>query len=127
MKKTLVINKIVLGAAVMALGLFSSCKDEEQAETTTPVENPAQPASNEAEGQQTAQLNPEHGLPGHRCEIPVGAPLSSSPNTTNATPAPTPSSSVSPIRIDQTPKVNPPHGEPGHDCAVPVGAELKQQ
>jgi hypothetical protein len=57
----------------------------------------------------------------------VGAPLSSSPNTTNATPAPTPASTVSPIRIDQTPKVNPPHGEPGHDCAVPVGAELKQQ
>ncbi|WP_397386122.1 hypothetical protein [Paenimyroides ceti] len=38
------------------------------------------------------KLNPPHGEPGHRCEIPVGAPLDSQPSTAvptqqNQTPA----------------------------------------
>jgi hypothetical protein len=28
-----------------------------------------------------AKLNPAHGEPGHRCEIPVGAPLDSEPGS----------------------------------------------
>lgn len=76
----------------------------------------------------TAQLNPPHGEPGHRCEIPVGAPLdgsapppaSSAPPITLNPPSPTPSS---PTGVNSG-KINPPHGEPGHDCAVPVGSPL---
>lgn len=39
---------------------------------TAPVEvkQPAAPITKEV------KLNPEHGAPGHKCEIPVGAPLS---------------------------------------------------
>jgi hypothetical protein len=53
--------------------------------TTATMQQPLQggitaaPASGEA-------LNPAHGEPGHRCEIPVGAPLSSAPAQTTAAP-----------------------------------------
>ncbi|WP_146897599.1 hypothetical protein [Adhaeribacter aerolatus] len=73
-------------------------------------------------------LNPAHGLPGHRCDIPVGARLDSPPQSTPAAaprlPAPT-------LPLPSAPGVvaagtNPPHGQPGHDCAIPVGAPLKK-
>ena len=117
-------KRIACSIAAIVLVSFISCKDEASVDRVNSTTN----AAPENPGEQTtAQVNPAHGLPGHRCDLPVGAPLSSSPTTNNATPAPVPSSSVSPIRIDQSPKINPPHGEPGHDCAVPVGAELKKQ
>ncbi|MBK6400293.1 MAG: hypothetical protein IPF75_19080 [Bacteroidetes bacterium] len=98
-----------------------------------------------------AGMNPAHGQPGHRCDIAVGAPLSSPPNKqTTATPSITPTSPtinsttptitpsssspqiqttpvVSPAAAGPTPAgMNPPHGQPGHDCAVAVGAPLKK-
>lgn len=71
-------------------------------------------------------LNPAHGLPGHRCDIPVGASLNSPPqsNPTMAPrlPAPTlPLPSAPGLVAGGT---NPPHGQPGHDCSKPVGAPL---
>jgi hypothetical protein len=51
-------------------------------------------------------LNPAHGEPGHRCDIPVGSPLS----------VPTEAPAVA--------RMNPPHGEPGHRCDIPVGSPL---
>lgn len=121
-------KKLILGVAILGIGLFSSCKGEGGTEVTGPV-NPTTNTSPQnmenSEGQETAQLNPAHGLPGHRCDIPVGAPLNSSNDPGEIAPPNTPSATISPIRIDQTPKVNPPHGQPGHDCSVPVGQELK--
>ena len=99
----------------------------------------------------TGALNPEHGMPGHRCDISVGAPLNSAPATPPAT-TPTvqaapaqpqgngsPSISVTPFSpgsatpapapaaaVKTAPGMNPPHGEPGHDCAIAVGAPLKK-
>ena len=73
-------------------------------------------------------LNPAHGMPKHRCDIPVGAPLNS-PAQTNVTtaprlPAPTlPLPSAPDLVAAGT---NPPHGQPGHDCSIPVGAPLKK-
>ena len=74
-------------------------------------------------------VNPPHGEPGHRCDIPVGASLSSAPATvqqpatTVVTPTvtPEPSQSISSLPSG-TP--NPPHGEPGHRCEIPVGQAL---
>jgi len=59
-------------------------------------------------------VNPAHGQPGHRCEIAVGAPLSSAPQNGGA--------SV----VDSTPTSgkNPAHGQPGHRCDIAVGASL---
>jgi hypothetical protein len=79
----------------------------------------------------SAGLNPAHGQPGHRCDIAVGAPLSSAPAVAGqpkavqtvsapATTIPAPSMPANPNA-----KLNPAHGQPGHDCAIPVGAPLK--
>lgn len=87
-------------------------------------------------------LNPEHGQPFHRCEIPVGAPIDSAPaqntapqvnpqqnlssnsfNTTpissSAVPSPAPVQAIGP-----KPANNPAHGEPHHRCDLQVGVPL---
>lgn len=66
----------------------------------------AQPVSNVTPN----GLNPEHGLPGHRCDLPVGAPLTISAAQKSSAPA--------------HPKTNPQHGMPGHRCDLAVGAAL---
>ncbi|MBL0883252.1 MAG: hypothetical protein IBJ16_07915 [Chitinophagaceae bacterium] len=90
---------------------------------------PKAPESNSA----PIALNPAHGLPGHRCDIAVGAPLNSAPNTSkapssiqmNSTPAPqnAPMMQSAPSAGGKI-LINPPHGQPGHDCSVEVGKPL---
>jgi hypothetical protein len=93
------------------------------------------------------ELNPAHGLPFHRCDIPVGSPL-------NAAAPAKPSQSISAPTVNRTgtaptlenaarlnnpqannptaptvantskPKLNPPHGQPFHRCEIPVGSPL---
>ncbi|PRY10652.1 hypothetical protein CLV24_11371 [Pontibacter ummariensis] len=123
-----IITRTVLSAAV--LGFVACSGTEEKANTPsaaiTPLNlsAPAQPTGAPAQGA-TAGLNPEHGQPNHRCDIPVGASLSLpvQPNLgvqpTVAPPAP---STKGVIAVD----VNPPHGELGHDCSIPVGAPLNK-
>ena len=88
-------------------------------------------------GTTVAGLNPEHGQPGHRCDIAVGAPLNSKPaqQTTPAvtTPATTPFT-ISPDKLSQpatttavAPGMNPAHGQPGHRCDIAVGAPLNSK
>lgn len=75
----------------------------------------------------TSVLNPEHGQPGHRCDIAVGAPLNSPVRAVPQT-APVPQVSLpasQPIMPAGSVTLNPPHGQPGHDCAIPVGQPLK--
>ena len=126
-------KKIRLNLLVVAIGLtFAvSCNDgEKQAEAS----NEATPAATEnttgTTSNEEVKVNPAHGQPGHRCDLPVGAPLNGT-SASNSTPTnnntQTQSTTVSPVRVDQTPTVNPPHGEPGHDCAVPVGAPLDKK
>lgn len=96
-------------------------------------------------------LNPPHGQPGHRCEIPVGAPLNSptvnsgqqtSPGGAAATAPAIRNNSMAPtienanrITPSQTrttaapqtgtkPANNPPHGQPWHRCDIAVGSPL---
>ena len=78
----------------------------------------------------TAGLNPAHGQPNHRCDIAVGAPLSTPVQTgqpqaaqTIQTVQPVKPSTVIPVG-GSTAKLNPAHGEPGHDCKIPVGQPL---
>ena len=70
-------------------------------------------------------MNPAHGQPGHRCEIPVGAPLDSKPAPGKS------NSNTSDVFLDNSssdalPKgtLNPAHGQPGHRCDVQVGKPL---
>lgn len=93
------------------------------------------------------ELNPPHGQPYHRCDIPVGSPLNSvapakTAQTKPATPvnrtgmAPTlenaarlnntrTNNTAAPVVTNGTPpKLNPPHGQPFHRCDIPVGSAL---
>jgi len=84
---------------------------------------------NNAKAVKTAPgMNPPHGQPGHRCDIPVGQPLNSKP-----VPAPQPVQSAAqnvpgpvtaPAPAGEKPKLNPAHGEPWHNCALKVGDPL---
>ncbi|GAA3763431.1 hypothetical protein [Flavobacterium ginsengiterrae] len=90
-------------------------------------------------------MNPPHGQPGHRCDIPVGAPLNSpAANTTasttstaqsgtatkNFTVTPPPAGNPVPALLSTEPAqtvaegMNPAHGQPGHRCDIPVGSPL---
>ncbi len=140
-------NKLFFTALLGIIGL-TACTDrtERTLKQTAPAPSPSSvsvpiPGSTDSTGKQKTvdiALNPEHGQPGHRCEIPVGAPLNSKPEDFQGNPAmqqqqqPAVMPQASP-RIEATipagagssnVKLNPPHGEPGHDCAVPVGQPL---
>jgi hypothetical protein len=78
-------------------------------------------------------MNPPHGQPNHRCDIPVGAPLNSKKaeattvkttdiQTTTTAPIATPQNNTSSTTIAAG--MNPAHGQPGHRCDIPVGAPL---
>ena len=94
-------------------------------------------------------MNPQHGQPGHRCDIAVGAPLNSPPGNANQpkagsaisqqidpskfttqtqTSQPTTTPAIlSPNGTATTttaPGMNPPHGQEGHQCGIAVGAPL---
>lgn len=111
---------------IIALGIFSvtiySCKDEEKTEK---AEEPATTTASAEEMKDNLskssdlKYNPAHGEEGHRCDLPVGAPLDQANAST------TQDMTTSPVRLQSaTPRLNPPHGEPGHDCSKPVGSEL---
>lgn len=74
----------------------------------------------------SGNLNPAHGQPGHKCEIPVGAPLNSAPAAkTNNTIQNLDIKPVNnPIATPTAPGMNPQHGQPGHRCDISVGAPL---
>ncbi len=90
---------------------MSSCNDKKEKEDT--VVETTENANESNTSDQEVALNPPHGEPGHRCEIPVGQPLpneSSSNNTAKAN--------------NEQVVLNPPHGQPGHRCEIPVGQPL---
>ena len=126
----------------LVFGACNSSGNSKEAETTAPAPatsvipapNPGAnqlpattntPASNSTP---TALLNPAHGAPGHRCDIPVGSPLNTPASKAPAVANPTPMM-VQPPALSQpgqaTGRINPPHGQPGHDCSIPVGKPLK--
>lgn len=95
-----------------------------------PGQLPASPAA-------TPTINPAHGLPGHRCDLPVGAPLTNvsgsaapvqNPPVMNMTPSQTQPASKAPAATPAPSasglKINPAHGMPGHRCDLQVGAPL---
>lgn len=94
-------------------------------------------------------MNPAHGQPGHRCDIPVGSPLNSpvakatasttastpqsgsvqqnftvTPPANNAVPALLSTESANTKAVTTSDGMNPAHGQPGHRCDVAVGAPL---
>lgn len=109
---------------------------------SAPASNPTANASSNAPklnlpgvsagGTSSAKLNPEHGQPGHRCDLAVGAPLpeavsqpAQSPITTNNRLANNPAPALNLPASNAGIKLNPAHGQPGHRCDIAVGAPLK--
>jgi hypothetical protein len=87
-------------------------------------------------------MNPSHGQPGHRCDIPVGSPLNSpvakpvaaaaqsgsasqtftvTPPAANANAVP---ALLSTEEVATADGMNPAHGKPGHRCDIAVGSPL---
>lgn len=108
---------------ILSFTLVLACKDKEEEVIT---ETPATTETAKGVTADEIKVNPAHGLPGHRCDLPVGAPLNQAAKPAETPISELPSTSVSPIRVNQTPELNPPHGEPYHDCSIPVGAKLKK-
>ena len=84
--------------------------------------------NNTSTGSSTLKYNPAHGQPGHRCDLPDGAPLDGSVQPTTAS-----NTNTQPVTINTTQnnsaassnvKINPAHGQPGHRCDIAVGAPL---
>ena len=78
-------------------------------------------------------MNPPHGQAGHRCDIPVGAPLNSpaasaQPNSKVTTTPQMTVTPTTPATTTPTPEgMNPPHGQEGHRCDIAVGAALPKE
>ncbi|MDB5263466.1 MAG: hypothetical protein JWQ14_2749 [Adhaeribacter sp.] len=132
---------LLLAAAFL---VFTGCGPEKKTNVTTPAPangafnnqapantgDPIQRATPPTESGTLATavaMNPAHGMPSHRCDIPVGAPLNSpaQTNTTVAPKLPAPTLPM-PAQGSLAAGTNPAHGQPGHDCAIPVGAPLKK-
>jgi hypothetical protein len=164
-------NKYIILIATVVLGTMISCSPAQKeskpavvqqqnqvpqtmlrADTSAIISTvPATATSNEpAAINATAtppELNPPHGQPFHRCEIPVGSPLNAaapaksatvqtspqinrtgtSPTLENAARLNNPQSTnpTAPTVANGTPpKLNPPHGQPFHRCDIAVGSPL---
>lgn len=138
--------------------VLSSCKNETEPkkESNTPVipfTEVGNQMRNEAAAKATTQqsqttttpnqttaskgVNPAHGQPNHRCDIPVGAPLNSPsvPVKTTTKNTAAPAMKVTPVATTSentsttpTPEgMNPPHGQAGHRCDIAVGAALPKE
>jgi hypothetical protein len=148
------------GLLLIAVFTLNSCKNDEKskknvATTVIPFTEVGNQMRNEAAAKTTVQpnqtvnnntavatkdgMNPAHGQTGHRCDLPVGAPLNSpavpsKPNS-NITTAPkmtvTPSTSTASAKTTTTTPtpegMNTPHGQTGHRCDIAVGAALPKE
>jgi hypothetical protein len=113
----------------LLLASLLACNDNNDQKSYQQNYHP-QPAVVFANTPGTLQYNPKHGEPGHRHDIPDGAPLSQAP----AFPASTanPQAQVSNPDLTSTGSVapspggalNPAHGQPGHRCDIAVGEPL---
>lgn len=134
------LKKYYIIPMIFSTALFISCNTNEKKEEIKDLNQPAPEMTleqkkaqlqNVAPSQQNSgtvagNINPPHGQPGHRCDIPVGAPLDGGasqdqPVKLNTTPA---SANSAAQKNGQKPDVNPPHGQPFHRCDLKVGEPL---
>lgn len=133
--KTIVIvaGIIIAGATVVAL-VQSDKKSDAAPEIHNATDGHGHPADAAAPGADAPKLNPAHGLPGHRCDLAVGAPLpaggpgtapAQAPQTIQMNPVPQQAAPANPSAAPAAGvKINPAHGMPGHRCDIQVGAPL---
>ncbi len=152
--------KNYIGLIIVFSVLISSCKNEnEPSKSSTtrviPFTEVGNQMRNEAAAKNSAQpnqtvstnasvgtkegMNPPHGQVGHRCDLPVGAPLNSKavPSKSSSKITSTPQMTVTPSTTTATATtppttptpegMNPPHGQEGHRCDIAVGAALPKE
>jgi|TARA_R110000850_G_scaffold277086_1_gene422495 hypothetical protein len=135
------LRKLSLLSVVAVFAVFTSCNDEKKENSTEDTnenlseKNVNTPKSTTEASNGDIALNPAHGQPGHRCDIPVGQPLDGSGQqsqtikSTQQSPVIKSNGSV-PVNSNKSTNtntdgaVNPAHGQPGHRCDIPVGAPL---
>jgi hypothetical protein len=126
---------IVISFAALLLASCNNSDSQQEAELTPntvdtsniTVSDPVQQTTPvNTNSNNSAALNPEHGAPGHRCDIPVGAPLNSpASDANNANPSPMLNTQNLSQPVNNNVRLNPAHGQPGHDCSIPVGQPLR--
>ncbi len=138
-----------LSPTYLLLILLVSCeansdnKEQLAAPSVSPTTNPVFPGGNDSSASLNnnagVSLNPQHGQPGHRCDIAVGAPLNTPATNTSVQPTgvqPTVTPTIAPSNDTKkatpnsntaTATLNPQHGEPGHRCDIAVGAPLNSK
>ena len=131
MKKDQNTVKLAFGILLMlSFTLNISCREdvkkEESTTQKTSVETNNATTNKTPATHENIAKNPAHGQPGHRCDIPIGAPLNSPPVQKSTGSPVINSGSGSPVQSNSgsTAKINPPHGQPGHRCDVKVGDPL---
>ena len=108
----------------------STDKELDPQSTTTVTDTPKDTSKSTLPGANTittnSNLNPEHGQPGHRCDLAVGAPLNSKPPAITTQPAPVNQPQLTNPKSTIAAGMNPEHGMPGHRCDINVGTPLSQ-
>ena len=118
MRTIVIVGAIVLAGASI-IGVIMSERNEAAQPAVSSQGIPPMPADAMGEA---PKVNPAHGLPGHRCDLPVGAALTNDAGT--PVPVATPQAAVPQQPAPAGLKVNPAHGQPGHRCDLQVGAPL---
>lgn len=120
---------VIIGGIVLAGATTIAIMMDDRQKPVAPVIQNQGIINTSAPLGETPKVNPAHGLPGHRCDLPVGAALTnasgtpvpaSTPQTINVNPGPQQQAAPAPAGL----KVNPAHGLPGHRCDLQVGAPL---
>lgn len=137
MRTIFIVAGIVLAGATIITVVQNDRKKDEAPEIHQAGDGHDHPAGLPAIPSGASSLNPAHGVAGHRCDLPVGAPLNSgsgtaapvqNPPTINMNPGsvqPAPASpNAAPAPAASGLKINPAHGLPGHKCDIEVGAPL---
>jgi hypothetical protein len=131
MRTIVIVGAVVLAGATIIGLMVSERKNEGQTSFSSQgipqMPTDASPTGSASTGSASTgttdspMLNPAHGQPGHRCELPVGAPLTG--NASTQTPTTIPVAATQPAAPAGL-TLNPAHGQPGHRCDLPVGAPL---
>jgi hypothetical protein len=125
---------LIVGGIILAGATIIAVVQNDRKKNATPEVQQSQSAPvNSVPDAAAPALNPAHGLASHRCDLPVGAPLTGGSGTTAPIQAsPNINMNQVPGQVPQQPasaapsgiKVNPAHGQPGHRCDLQVGAPL---
>ena len=137
MKTIFIVAGIVLAGATIITVVQNDRKKDVVEEVHQAGDGQDRPAELPTTPSAASSLNPAHGVAGHRCDLPVGAPLNSAseasapiqnPPTINVNPGSVQPATLSPSAAPAPSvsglKINPAHGLPGHRCDIQVGAPL---